>query len=99
MAIPYITKYTNSITPQSTVQAVIDSAIVDLKVAAADLEKWDPIFDPLYQGTSDMYMQTQPMPDRNEFLSFRGFGLNYYAVNALLSRVYAYQRDKKQAYD
>ena len=99
MAIPYITKYSNSITPQSTVQAVIDSAIVDLKAAAADLEKWDPIFDPLYQGTSDMYMWTQPMPDRNEFLSFRGFRLNYYAVNALLARVYAYKRDKKEAHD
>ena len=44
-------------------------------------------------------MWTQPMPDRNEFLSYRGFRLNYYAVNALLARVYAYKLDKKQAYD
>ena len=33
------------------------------------------------------------------FLSYRGFRLNYYAVNALLARVYAYKLDKKQAYD
>ena len=87
--------------PQKTVSEVIDSVIVDLKAAVTDLEGRDPIFDPLYQATtgSDMYMWTQPMPDRNEFLSYRGFRLNYYAVNALLARVYAYKLDKKQAYD
>ena len=83
--------------PQKTVSEVIDSVIVDLKAAVTDLEGRDPIFDPLYQATtgSDMYMWTQPMPDRNEFLSYRGFRLNYYAVNALLARVYAYKLDKK----
>ena len=91
-AIPYITKYSNKVSPQKTVSEVIDSVIVDLKAAVTDLEGRDPIFDPLYQATtgSDMYMWTQPMPDRNEFLSYRGFRLNYYAVNALLARVYAY---------
>lgn len=100
-AIPYITKYSNKVSPQKTVSEVIDSVIVDLKAAVTDLEGRDPIFDPLYQATtgSDMYMWTQPMPDRNEFLSYRGFRLNYYAVNALLARVYAYKLDKKQAYD
>ena len=44
-------------------------------------------------------MWTQPMPDRNEFLSYRGFRMNYYAVNAMLARVYAYKEDKKQAHD
>ena len=77
---------------------MIDSVIVDLKAAVTDLEGRDPIFDPLYQATtgSDMYMWTQPMPDRNEFLSYRGFRLNYYAVNALLARVYAYKLDKNR---
>ena len=74
-AIPYITKYSNKVSPQKTVSEVIDSVIVDLKAAVTDLEGRDPIFDPLYQATtgSDMYMWTQPMPDRNEFLSYRGF--------------------------
>ena len=104
-AIPYITEYTNKISPQSTVAEVIDSVIVDLKMAAADLKDYDPIFDPIYQvesnGTSpaDMYMWTQPMPDRDDFMSYRGFRMNYYAVNALLARVYAYKLDKKSAYD
>ena len=72
-AIPYITKYSNKVSPQKTVSEVIDSVIVDLKAAVTDLEGRDPIFDPLYQATtgSDMYMWTQPMPDRNEFLSYR----------------------------
>lgn len=105
MAIPYITAYSNKISPQYTVAEVIDSVIVDLKAAALDLKDHDPIFDPIYQVESngaspaDMYMWTQPMPDRDEFLSYRGYRMNYYAVNALLARVYAYKQDKKNAYD
>lgn len=99
MAIPYVTKYSNEVSPQRSVSAVIDSVIVDLKAAAGDLKEYDPIFDPLYKAGNDMYMWTQPMPDRNEFLSYRGFRMNYYAVNAMLARVYAYKEDKKQAHD
>ena len=98
-AIPYVTKYSNEVTPQSSVSAVIDSVLVDLNAAAEDLKENDPILDPLYKGSDDMYMWTQPMPDRNEFLSYRGFRLNYYAVNGMLARVYAYKLDKQKAYD
>lgn len=99
MAIPYMRKYTNQVYPQSTVRQVLDSIEMDLKAGLKDLEDCDPIFDPLYQGREDIYMWTQPMPDRNDFLSYRGFRMNYYAVHATLSRLYAYRAQKQEAYE
>ena len=105
MAIPYITAYSNKISPQYTVAEVIDSVIVDLKAAALDLKDHDPIFDPIYQVESngaspaDMYMWTQPMPDRDEFLSYRGYRMNYYAVTTTLARIYLYIEDNENAFD
>lgn len=99
LAIPYMTRYSNQVQPQRTVTQVLDSVVLDLKRGLKDLEERDPIFDPLYQGREDIYMWTQPMPDRNDFLSYRGYRLNYYAVNAMLARVCAYRLEKKEAYD
>ncbi len=106
MAIPYVTRYTNEITPQSSVCEVLESVTGDLKSALKDLENYDPVLDPLYvnsgmtgQDGSDIYMWTQPMPDNDYFLSYRGFRLNYYAVNGLLARVYSYMNKPREAYE
>lgn len=106
MAIPYVTRYTNQITPQSSVEEVLELVIGDLKSALKDLENHDPVLDPLYvnsgmtgQDGSDIYMWTQPMPDNDYFLSYRGFRLNYYAVNGILARVYSYMNKPGEAYE
>lgn len=98
-AIPYVTEYSNRVSPQQTVAYVLDRVAEDLTAATADLKERDPIFDPLYTAGNDMYMWTQPMPDRNDFLSYRGFRMNYYAVEAMLARVCAYKMDKRGAYE
>lgn len=106
MAIPYVTRYSNQITPQSSVSDVLGYVIKDFEDAMKDLKEYDPILDPLYvssgmygQDGPDIYMWTQAMPDKDYFLSYRGFRMNYYAVNALLARAYSYMGKEREAYD
>ncbi|MDR1414525.1 MAG: RagB/SusD family nutrient uptake outer membrane protein [Odoribacteraceae bacterium] len=86
-AIPYVTRYTNQITPEYTVAAVIDSILVDLNQAAALLHDTDPIITgrQITANTDDGYLLQ------------RRFRLNYYAVKAVLARVYLYKADLPNA--
>lgn len=82
-AIPYVTDYSFRSTGFSTVNAVLDSVIADLKAAAALLQQSDPIIT----GRAI----TANIDDG--FLMSRKFHLNYYAVKAALARVYLYKGD------
>ena len=80
-AIPYVSKMSKQVTPLSTVSEVLDSVIMDLEKAAYLLEN-----DPVRTGEST-----------TSFLGTRSFHFNYYAVRALLARVYLYKNDKVNA--
>lgn len=81
-AIPYVNKISKEVTPLSTVTGVFDAVINDLKKAETLLQD-DPI---------------RTKGSKNSFLGNRSFHLNYYAVQALLARVYLYKNDKANAY-
>lgn len=83
LAIPYVTRYTFQLTPESTVATVLDSINADLEAAAALLKQADPIVTnrAITASIDDGYLM-----DRN-------FHLNYYAVKALMARVYLYKGD------
>ena len=80
-AIPYVSKISKEITPLSTVSEVLDSVITDLEKAAFLLEN-----DPVRTGEAT-----------TSFLGTRSFHFNYYAVRALMARVYLYKNDKVNA--
>lgn len=80
-AIPYLEAISKQVTPLSTVDEVLGYVIRDLEEAASLLEA-----DPIKTGETG-----------NTFLGTRTYHLNYYAVKALLARVYLYRGDKDKA--
>lgn len=81
LAIPYVEIYTNVAQPQLTVREVLVKIEKDL-LAAKELMKDKEDFDE----------KDSSMPMYN-----RGQRMNYYAVTALLARVYLYANDKGKA--
>ncbi len=96
-AIPYVTSFSNQVTPQSTVQAALDSIITDLEAAKKLLKGVDPIVSATYKigYTTDTDEDSDDLPDdgSNEetgdlFLQNRRHRMNYYAVCGTLARAY-----------
>lgn len=82
-AIPYVTQFSTSTTPLSTIAEVLDQVILDLKTAEGLLEKSDPI-------------NGGPAID-SDLGKYRANRMNYFAVKALLARVYLYKNDPVNA--
>ncbi|HEU5168265.1 MAG TPA: RagB/SusD family nutrient uptake outer membrane protein [Chitinophagaceae bacterium] len=78
-AIPYVTQFTVRPTPFSTLNAVLDSCIMDLQAAKELL------------GNTDTSSVLKAVDD--PFTSYTQNHLNYWAVQALLARVYLYKGD------
>ncbi len=87
VAVPYVTKYQYNATPHYTVSAVTDSILVDLTEAAALLKTSDP----MVTGREITTM------DDEGYLLNREFRLNYYAVRAVMARVYMWKGDAANA--
>ncbi len=87
LSIPYVKSSKPAITPQFSTKEVIRLLIEDLDDALELLEK-----DPIYTGQDVSGMD-------NGYLANRNFHLNYYAVQGLKARVYAYAGKMKEAYD
>jgi hypothetical protein len=80
-SIPYVKAISKEVTPLSTVAQVIDYVLDDLK-EASDLLADDPLKT---GGAAD------------DMLGTRDYRFNYYAVKALMARVYLYKNDKVNA--
>ena len=95
-AIPYVTTFSNKVTPSSTVADVIKQTLKDLNDAKTLLRQVDPILNTGYTVgySSDTSSETS---SPNLFLQSRRSRLNYYAVCGELARVYLYMGDKTNA--
>jgi hypothetical protein len=82
-AIPYVTTFDLNVTPLSSVSAIIDSVLNDLTGAARLLQQSDPIV------TGE---EITAVVDDGYLLS-RNLHMNYYAVKAVMARVYLYKGD------
>ena len=80
-AIPYMDKASTKVFPLGTTQEVLKRILTDLEESAKLLEE-----DPVHTGSEE-----------DPFLGNRRFHLNYYAVKALMARVYLYAGDKESA--
>ena len=87
LSIPYVTEYSFKITPEHAVSVVIDSVLNDLQRAASLLQQSDP----MVTGRTITYLID------DNYLSNRKIHLNYYAIKALMARVYLYKGDKSNA--
>lgn len=97
-AIPYVTTFSNAVTPQSTGAEVVEKVIADLLEARNLLKEWDPIVKDNYiVGYPNSVDKKQTETSGRIFLQNRRHRLNYYAVCGTLARVYLYKNDKALA--
>lgn len=89
-AIPYYTKQTNAPEPLLTAEEVAGHVAADLEEARTLLAN-DPVKT---EGT----LMSGAQDGTGNFMRYRALRLNYYAVEALLARVYLYMGDKKDAF-
>jgi len=87
--IPYMTVANQEVQDLVSSTKVADSVIIDLKAAMALLKDSDPV---LTEGVRN-YANTSGAND----LFYRQYRLNYFAVKALLARVYLWTGDKVNA--
>ena len=99
--IPYVTTFSNKVTPASTVADFLKLAARDLNDAKALLKTVDPILSPTYYvgypGGPNIGDTSSELKNPNLFLQNRRQRLNYYAVCGELARVYLYMNDKTNA--
>ena len=91
-AIPYVDKFTNTTFAQLTVEAVLSHIVEDLKAARELLKDVDP-----YGPDHARYN----LKGLTGVWKGREYRMNYYAVTALLARVYLYRQqgdDREQAF-
>lgn len=92
-AIPYVTTYSNRVTPTSTVSEVLDLVIADLSAAKALLKTVDPIRSATYViGYTDDEEATET-ESTNLFLQHRRHRMNYFAVCGTLARAALYREN------
>jgi len=99
--IPYVSTFSNKVTPASTVADFLKFAAKDLSDAKALLRAADPILSPTYYvgypGFPSLGDTSSELKNSNLFLQNRRQRLNYYAVCGELARVYLYMNDKTNA--
>jgi len=96
-AIPYVTDYSDKVTPLSTVSGALALIIQDLDSAKGLLRPVDPILNPGYIVGYPGYDSTTEQNNPSLFLQSRRTRLNYYAVCGTLARAYLYMGDQKDA--
>lgn len=85
--IPYVTEYTYTVTPTSTVNEALNKVIADLEAAAAVLKTSDPM-------TTG---RTITSSDDDGYLMDRVYHFNYYATLATLAEAYLWKNDYSNA--
>ncbi len=96
-AIPYVTVFSDKVTPLSTVAGALTSIIGDLDSAKALLKAVDPILSPAYVVGYPSDPKSTELSNPSLFLQNRRNRLNYYAVCGELARAYLYMNDKADA--
>jgi len=104
-AIPYVTAFSNKVTPLSTVSQVLTLVLQDLNAAKGLLKPVDPILSAGYiidypwNSTSTTAPPTRSTEQSNAslFLQNRRNRLNYYAVCGELARAYLYMNKQDSA--
>ncbi|QEC40701.1 RagB/SusD family nutrient uptake outer membrane protein [Pseudobacter ginsenosidimutans] len=94
-AIPYVTTFSNQVTPMSTVTEALNSMVADLTAAKELLKPTDPILKGAYVVGYPSDTASKELVSPVLFQQNRRHRLNYYAVCGTLARVYLYL-DKKQ---
>lgn len=100
LAIPFVHKVQVTPFPQLTVNEMLDTLVSELKDSKTLLKSIDPIGPEFAEYADSEYewnVDKNIYMDDDGFLMFRKSRMNYYAVSALLARIYLYMDDKEKA--
>lgn len=89
-AIPYITEFSNKVTPISTVTEVLTNIVNDLQQAKELMRQFDPIVTAGYKVGYNTDNPSTEEASSSLFLQNRRHRLNYYAICGELARVNLY---------
>lgn len=92
--IPYQLSSSKEIQPLLPASKVLEYVITDLNEASTLLKEADPI---ITEGIRNSLQNDNGLD--NDYLNYRQIRMNYYAVQALLARAYAWKGDKTEAYN
>ncbi|WP_059026669.1 RagB/SusD family nutrient uptake outer membrane protein [Gabonibacter massiliensis] len=95
--IPYVDVYPVMFPPKLTMKETFERIVKDLKEARELVANYDTLYMPSSVGYRLEYMGGNSNDDR--FFGHRGYRLNYYAITALLARVYLYAGNLDEAYN
>lgn len=84
LSIPYVTKYSKHLPPQSTVKQVLAYIEADLLESIELLDKYDPV------GASTKEDDYE-LPNEDKFFDNRNYRFSYWAAICTLSRVYIWE--------
>jgi hypothetical protein len=96
-AIPYVTDFSDKVTPLSTVSGAMALIIQDLDSAKGLLKPVDPILSAGYVVGYASDPTATELSNASLFLQSRRTRLNYYAVCGALARAYLYMGDEADA--
>lgn len=94
--IPYVTTYPCTFQPYSTNKEILEKAMTDLKKAKTLVQTFEMI-ETKWMLTANRIEGTSYPEDL--FFAYRGYRMNYYAICALLARVYNYAGMHQEAFD
>ncbi len=95
MGIPYAESFNQKIHPQLKTKEVLDKILADLESSRSLLKDIDPVFYDNFKNS--IYHFTQPQENNDMFASYRGYRMNYFAITALMARIYYYMGNKPLA--
>lgn len=98
-AIPYVTTFSNKVTPLSTVTETLEKIIDDLKQAKEIIRPYDPILTAGYVVGYPVETDNDQTEDDSQtlFMTQRRHRMNYYAICGTLARVLLYAGKKEEA--
>lgn len=102
--VPYFEKYPSTFEPRETVNNVMEKVIRDLELAKDLVAPYDTVDDravrmgPRYRFTMGSGGSAS-LGVTDLFEAYRGYRMNYYAINAVLARAYAYVGKYQEAFD
>ncbi len=97
--IPYCETHPAMFQQRETVNGFLDKVVRDLLEAKTLLAAFDTISEVRKSQleTKNRFLATRGNPENELFYCFRGFRMNYYAVTAILARVYNYRGELELA--
>lgn len=99
VSLPYAKTVSTAMIPYYSFDDFTNLILADLDAAEALLKDHDPLFNYSFQELDNFFNTNKYHVElEDEFLGFRRFRFNYYAVKAIRARLYMYLGKKTEAY-